>query len=104
MSKLETQRWIAIAREGDVEPSDVRRCEVEGRCIALFNLDGRLYATADICTHAHAHLSDGYIDGDTAERLSRDRSEVKKMLVAMIRVVGSRSAKGGRTQGAGGSG
>jgi len=67
MSKPEPQRWIAIARAGDVEPSDVRRCEVEDQCIALFNLAGKLYATADICTHAHAHLSDGYVDGETVE-------------------------------------
>ena len=62
-----SQRWIAIAKVGDVAPSDVRRCEVQDRCIALFNLRGRLYATDDICTHAHAHLSDGYVDGDTVE-------------------------------------
>ena len=67
MSVLKPQRWIAIARVCDVEPSDVRRCEVEDKSIALFNLDGKLYATADICTHAHAHLSDGYIDGETVE-------------------------------------
>ena len=37
----------------------------------------------------------GYIDGDTAERLSRDRSEVKKMLVALIRVVAARGKAAG---------
>ena len=67
MSISKEKRWIAIARVGDVEPSDVRRCEVQDQCIALFNIDGKLYATADICTHAHAHLSDGYVDGDTIE-------------------------------------
>lgn len=67
MSKLEAQRWIAIAKVGDVEPSDVQRCEVGEQCIALFNLKGKLFATADICTHAHAHLSDGYVDGETIE-------------------------------------
>lgn len=67
MLKQESQRWIAIAKVGDVAPSDVRRCEVGDRCIALFNLQGKLYATADICTHAHAHLSDGYVDGETVE-------------------------------------
>jgi nitrite reductase/ring-hydroxylating ferredoxin subunit len=67
MLKQENRRWIAIAKVGDVAPSDVRRCEVLDRCIALFNLQGQLYATDDICTHAHAHLSDGYVDGDTVE-------------------------------------
>lgn len=67
MANQEGRRWITIAKVGDVEPSDVRRCDVGDRCVALFNIEGRLYATADICTHAHAHLSDGYIDGDTVE-------------------------------------
>jgi nitrite reductase/ring-hydroxylating ferredoxin subunit len=67
MLKQETRRWVVIAKVGDVAPSDVRRCEVKDRCIALFNLQGQLYATDDICSHAHAHLSDGYVDGDTVE-------------------------------------
>lgn len=67
MSKSESQRWIAIAKVDDVEPSDVQRCQVGEQCVALFNVAGRLYATDDICTHAHAHLSDGYIDGETVE-------------------------------------
>lgn len=67
MQKQLTRQWIPIAKVGEVAPSDVRRCQVRDRCIALFNLKGQIYATADICTHAHAHLSDGYIDGDTVE-------------------------------------
>lgn len=30
--------------------------------IAVFNLDGRFHATADLCTHGHASLSKGDID------------------------------------------
>src|SRR5690606_12314733 len=67
MSKSESQRWIVIAKVDDVEPSDVQRCQVGEQCVALFNVAGWLYATDDICTHAHAHLSDGYIDGETVE-------------------------------------
>lgn len=67
MSDRESQRWVVIAQVDDVEPSDVQRCQVGDQCVALFNVAGQLYATADICTHAHAHLSDGYIDGETVE-------------------------------------
>ncbi|HTJ98009.1 MAG TPA: non-heme iron oxygenase ferredoxin subunit, partial [Bordetella sp.] len=35
--------------------------------VALYNLDGTFHATHDVCTHALAHLSDGYIDGDCVE-------------------------------------
>ena len=32
--------------------------------IALFNVDGTLYATADTCSHQRASLAEGEIDGD----------------------------------------
>lgn len=67
MANNGSPRWVAIAKVGDVAPSDALRCDVGDKCIALFNIEGRFHATADICTHAHAHLSDGYIDGETVE-------------------------------------
>ncbi|MEM5383146.1 non-heme iron oxygenase ferredoxin subunit [Paraburkholderia phymatum] len=56
---------LAIAEE--IEDGDVQRCEAGATCVAIFNVGGRFYATSDICTHAYAHLSDGYIDGETVE-------------------------------------
>ena len=35
---------------------------IAGKEIALYDLDGTLYATDDICTHAYAKLSDGWLD------------------------------------------
>ncbi len=35
--------------------------------IALYNIDGKYYATSNICTHAIAILTDGYLEGDTIE-------------------------------------
>jgi nitrite reductase/ring-hydroxylating ferredoxin subunit len=61
------KKWIKIAKAEDIEVSDVRRCQVGDKCIAVFNLAGKFYATSDICTHAYAHLSDGYVDGETVE-------------------------------------
>jgi MocE subfamily Rieske [2Fe-2S] domain protein len=60
-------QWIKLARAEDIEDGDVERCEAAGTCIAVFNVNGTFYATSDICTHAYAHLSDGYIDGETVE-------------------------------------
>lgn len=60
-------RWIKIAKISDVPISDVQQCQVGEKCIALFNIKGKFFATDDICTHAHAHLSDGYIDEDRIE-------------------------------------
>jgi nitrite reductase/ring-hydroxylating ferredoxin subunit len=35
--------------------------------IAVYNLDGEIYATSNICSHDHSLLSEGYIDGDRIE-------------------------------------
>jgi 3-phenylpropionate/trans-cinnamate dioxygenase ferredoxin component len=35
--------------------------------IAIFNIEGQLYATSDTCTHDSSSLADGYIDGDVVE-------------------------------------
>ena len=33
--------------------------------IAVFNLEGKFFAIADVCTHDQARLSDGELAGDT---------------------------------------
>ena len=35
--------------------------------IAIYNIDGQFYATDNVCTHAFALLSEGYLDGDKIE-------------------------------------
>jgi nitrite reductase/ring-hydroxylating ferredoxin subunit len=35
--------------------------------IAVFNVAGELYATADTCTHSEASLSEGWVDDDVVE-------------------------------------
>ena len=35
--------------------------------IALYSIDGKLFATDAICTHAHACLAEGYQEGDIIE-------------------------------------
>ena len=35
--------------------------------IAVYNVEGEIYATDNICTHAFALLTDGFLDGDIIE-------------------------------------
>jgi nitrite reductase/ring-hydroxylating ferredoxin subunit len=35
--------------------------------ILLANVDGKVYATSDICSHALAYLSDGFLEGAVVE-------------------------------------
>ena len=55
-------RVIAGAQE-DFPTCTIRMVNVDGRQIALANIDGSLYAFDDTCTHAGASLSEGKLDG-----------------------------------------
>ena len=59
--------WHKVADAADVPAGGALQVNVAGELIALYNLEGRFYATADVCTHRFALLSQGYIEGDTVE-------------------------------------
>jgi nitrite reductase/ring-hydroxylating ferredoxin subunit len=52
-----------MAKTGEVSSGEVKQYQVEGRPVALCNVDGELYAFEDICTHAFAYLSEGGLEG-----------------------------------------
>jgi naphthalene 1,2-dioxygenase system ferredoxin subunit len=54
--------WVRAASRGDLAEG-----EVAGHSIALYDIDGNLFATDNICTHAYARLSDGWLDGELIE-------------------------------------
>jgi naphthalene 1,2-dioxygenase system ferredoxin subunit len=66
MSAEETG-WVRAARRGDLPEGEVIGVEIAGRSIALYDVDGSVFATDNICTHAYARLSDGWLDGDLIE-------------------------------------
>jgi 3-phenylpropionate/trans-cinnamate dioxygenase ferredoxin component len=56
---------LKVARAGDIPEGEARGFTVDGREIAVANLgDGQYRAVADICSHQHAHLSEGEVDVD----------------------------------------
>ena len=55
---------ILLLKRADLEPGQVRKCEVGGVALAVYNLNGTFYATQDGCTHATASLSEGDIVDD----------------------------------------
>ncbi len=55
-----------VCRVDQVAPGAPRR--VEGSVpVALYNVDGEIFATEDTCTHGQSSLCDGYLDGDVIE-------------------------------------
>lgn len=59
--------WHKVAKTADVDEGDALKVCVQDQPIAIYRIEDRIYAMHDICTHAHAHLSDGYIEGDCVE-------------------------------------
>ncbi|MFY0635882.1 MAG: FAD-dependent oxidoreductase [Vannielia sp.] len=52
---------------GQVHAEGSMAVEVDGLRLALFSLDGEIYATGNICTHAFALLTDGHVENGCVE-------------------------------------
>jgi nitrite reductase/ring-hydroxylating ferredoxin subunit len=60
-------KWIAAANLEEVPPGSVKGIELEGRDLALSNVEGTIYCTENVCSHAYALLSDGWLEGTVLE-------------------------------------
>jgi len=56
-------KLVKIAEAKDLSPGQAAAFEVEGQRIAVFNVEGTLYAVDDTCPHAGGPLSEGQIEG-----------------------------------------
>jgi 3-phenylpropionate/trans-cinnamate dioxygenase ferredoxin subunit len=56
-----------VAKVADVAPGQVRIFHVDGKEIALANVDGAIYAIDDVCTHDGGPLGEGTLFGDLVE-------------------------------------
>jgi 3-phenylpropionate/trans-cinnamate dioxygenase ferredoxin component len=57
-------RWFDVAAVEELPPGSRRVLDAEGIQIAVFNLDGELYAIEDVCTHDGGDLAGGSIECD----------------------------------------
>ena len=59
--------WTAVATLDDFAASDAIAVVVAGKEIAIFLVDGAVFATANRCTHGDARLCDGWVEGHEIE-------------------------------------
>lgn len=59
--------WRCLGPISDFPEEEITARTVNGVEIAVYNLAGEVLATSNICTHAFALLSDGYLEGETVE-------------------------------------
>ena len=64
---MSNSQWIDAAAVDDVPTDDVIAMSVGGREIAMYNAGGELFATDNICTHGHARLCEGFLEGHEIE-------------------------------------
>ena len=57
---------ILVGRPDDIPLGEAVRVEADVP-IAVFNVDGELYAIDDTCTHQDASLADGWLEGCNVE-------------------------------------
>jgi naphthalene 1,2-dioxygenase system ferredoxin subunit len=64
---MESNQWTDAAAASDVPDGDVVGVLVAGREIALYGIDGDVYATDNMCTHGQARLCEGFLEGHEIE-------------------------------------
>src|SRR5215208_2321916 len=57
-------QFVKVASKSELPDTEGTLEEVEGRRIALFNLDGEVFAIDDACSHEGGPLSEGPVQGD----------------------------------------
>ena len=60
-------QWIHVADAPDIPPGQGLRVELDDVPVAIWNVDGDFFATADTCTHEEASLSEGDLWGEVVE-------------------------------------
>lgn len=60
--------FVKVCSVDDVPPGEMLGIEMDGLPpVAIYNVDGEFFATSNVCTHAVAMLTDGYLEGDNVE-------------------------------------
>src|SRR5438105_3824158 len=55
--------WKPAAREGHLFPGEACVIRIGYEEVALYNVDGRYYATGNRCPHQGGSLGEGYLEG-----------------------------------------
>jgi nitrite reductase/ring-hydroxylating ferredoxin subunit len=67
MTEAATLSWVATLPPSALDEHGVAKASANGLSVALYVVDCEYFATADLCTHGAASLSDGFLDGELIE-------------------------------------
>lgn len=54
--------FVEVANLKDLKPGQAKAIDAKGVSIALYNVDGNIYATSNICLHLQGPLGEGNLD------------------------------------------
>jgi nitrite reductase/ring-hydroxylating ferredoxin subunit len=55
--------FVRAAKLGDVPPGTIREFQVDGKAVAVANVDGQIHAINGVCIHRGGPLGDGPLEG-----------------------------------------
>jgi nitrite reductase/ring-hydroxylating ferredoxin subunit len=55
--------FVRAGKTADVPAGSIREFQVEGKAVALANIDGQFYAINGVCMHRGGPLGDGPLEG-----------------------------------------
>jgi nitrite reductase/ring-hydroxylating ferredoxin subunit len=56
--------FVKVATVSEIAPGSTKAVEVTGKAIALFNVEGTIYATDNTCLHQGGPLGEGELMGE----------------------------------------
>lgn len=62
-----SEQWQDVCAVEAIDEEVPLAVAVGGREIALYRIDGKVYATDNLCSHGNARLCDGYLEGHEIE-------------------------------------
>ncbi len=57
--------WVKVAGADQLKPGNAMKVDVNGQELALYNVDGKFFATSNICPHQGGPLAEGMMEGCT---------------------------------------
>lgn len=58
-----SEDFVKVAETKDIQPSQMKEVQVNGKNVCLVNVEGKYYAIGNICTHEGCPLTDGTLEG-----------------------------------------
>ncbi|WP_161633511.1 non-heme iron oxygenase ferredoxin subunit [Mesorhizobium erdmanii] len=63
----QNSEWIIFCALSDLQEDSVTPFDMNDRRVAIYLIDNKVYATTNVCSHAFALLSDGWLEGTLIE-------------------------------------